>query len=139
MPALLLPGETLGLKANLVTDLITQMDRGFSFKTLQRLADSSGISVSTIAQIIGIPDRTFARRKVAGRLSPDESERLLRLSSIYEKAVDLFEGNVPSAVKWLTGPRREFEGYTPLAYSRTEIGAREVEDLIGRLEFGVFS
>jgi putative toxin-antitoxin system antitoxin component (TIGR02293 family) len=74
-----------------------------------------------------------------GRFAPDESERLLRVSTVFEKAVELFEGDVAGAVTWLTSPRRALGYQTPLAYSRTELGAREVENLIGRLEHGVFS
>jgi len=58
---------------------------------------------------------------------------------VFEQAVDLFEGNQANALKWLTAPKKELENETPLDYSRTELGAREVEDLIGRLEHGVFS
>lgn len=97
------------------------------------------MSAQTLAEVIGIPERTLARRKAAGRLAPEESERLLRISSIFEKAVDLFEGEVASAVNWLSTPKRTLENQSPLQYARTEVGAREVENLIGRLEHGVFS
>ena len=83
--------------------------------------------------------RTLARRKSKGKLSPDESERLLRLSRVFELAVDLFEGDNAAALRWLTSPRKALEGNTPLAYARTEVGAREVENLIGRMEHGVFA
>ena len=92
-----------------------------------------------IATIIGLPERTLARRRAAGKLAPDESERLLRIATVFEKAVNLFEGDVHAAVAWLRKPRKALAHQTPLAYSRTGIGAREVEDLIGRLEYGVFS
>jgi len=81
----------------------------------------------------------LARRKASGRLTADESEKLLRLSSTFENTLDLFEGNRRQALAWLSSPKKEFEDQTPLEYSRTEVGAREVEDLIGRLEHGVFS
>jgi putative toxin-antitoxin system antitoxin component (TIGR02293 family) len=72
-------------------------------------------------------------------LSSDESEKLLRLSAVFEQAIELFEGNDTDALNWLTTPKKALENETPLAYSRTELGAREVEHLIGRLEHGVFS
>jgi putative toxin-antitoxin system antitoxin component (TIGR02293 family) len=99
----------------------------------------AGISVARIAAIIGIPERTLARRKTKGRLTADESERLFRISRVFENTVDLFEGDNTNALKWLTTPKKAFENQTPLAYSRTELGAREVENLIGRLEHGIFS
>jgi putative toxin-antitoxin system antitoxin component (TIGR02293 family) len=132
-------GASLGLTASRTDDLIDQVERGLSFKALSSLEAISGVSVLEIASIIGIPGRTLARRKNAGKLAPDESERLLRLASVFEKALDLFEGNVGAAVTWLTKPQKALGNRSPFAYSRTELGAREVENLIGRLEHGVFS
>src|SRR6266851_5722473 len=57
----------------------------------------------------------------------------------FEQAVDLFEGDEVGAHRWLTTAKKALENQTPLAYSRTELGAREVENLIGRLEHGVFA
>jgi len=132
-------GASLGITADNTGELISRVDRGFSFKSLRQLESHSGIAVSAIASIIGIPERTLARRKVAGRLTSQESERLLRVSTVFEKAVELFEGNVEGAVKWLTTSQKALGHNPPLACLRTELGAREVENLIGRLEHGVFS
>jgi putative toxin-antitoxin system antitoxin component (TIGR02293 family) len=72
-----------------------------------------------------IPERTLARRRMAGRLAPEESERLLRISSVFEKAVELFDDDVASAVQWLTTPKKALGGEILLRYARTEPGARE--------------
>jgi putative toxin-antitoxin system antitoxin component (TIGR02293 family) len=72
-------------------------------------------------------------------LKPDESERVDRIERIYRLAIELFEGDKTEAVKWLKEPNRGLANRPPLDFSRTEIGAREVENLIGRLEHGVFS
>ena len=134
-----LRGSTLGLTAANPAELIQQLERGFSFRTLQTFESRSGLAMSRLAATIGIPERTLARRRVSRRLTPDESERLLRISAIFEDAVDLFEGDVAAAVNWLTTPRKVLGDRAPLAYARTEPGAREVENLIGRLEHGIFS
>lgn len=134
-----LPGRSLGLKASSSGDLIRQVRRGFSFRALLDLQTRVGVPLAEIASIIDLPPRTLARRKSSGRLSSDESEKLLRLSAVFEQAVALFEGDQTSALRWLTTPKKDIENETPLAYARTELGAREVEDLIGRLEYGVFS
>lgn len=133
------PGHALGLHAESSGELIRQLGRGFSFHAVQSLESRSGLQVSRIAAIIGIPARTLARRKSSGRLTADESEKLLRLSGIFEKALDLFDGNRTSALAWLSSPKTELEDQAPIDYARTEIGAREVEELMGRLEHGVFS
>ena len=131
-------GFSLGLSLGGTDDLIREVRKGLPFKTLESLSLESGISVSELASIVEIPERTLARRKAAGRLGRDESERLLWLSRIFEKAVQLFNGDVVEAVSWLRRPRRALANHTPLAYSATELGAREVENLIGQLEHGVF-
>jgi putative toxin-antitoxin system antitoxin component (TIGR02293 family) len=132
-------GGSLGVTASNCDALIRKVEQGFSFKALRTFEFRSGIAISRITPIIGIPERTLARRKASGKLTPDESERLLRISAVFEDAVDLFEGDVAAAVNWLTTPKKALGNQIPLAYSRTELGAREVEKLIGRLEHGVFS
>lgn len=132
-------GASLGLQSATSAELVQSLERGLSFHALQNLASHSGIAVGRLAPILGIPERTLARRKSSGKLTLAESERLLRLSLIFEKAVELFEGEISAAVNWLTTPKKALQNHRPLDYSRTEIGAREVESLIGRLEHGVIS
>jgi putative toxin-antitoxin system antitoxin component (TIGR02293 family) len=132
-------GGSLGLGASNTFELMQQIERGFAFETLLRLEVNSGVSLALIASVIGIPERTLARRRAAGKIEPDESERLLRVSTLFEKCVELFEGDVTAAVNWLTSPKKALNQQPPLLYARTELGAREVEDLIGRVDHGVFS
>ena len=132
------PGASLGLRRTETNDLIEEILAGLSFKTLETFSFESSLPVTEIASLIEVPQRTLARRRVVGRLSSEESERLLRLSRIFEKAVALFEGNVDAAIAWLKEPKRALGDKSPLTYSRTELGARQVEDLIGGLEHGVF-
>lgn len=132
-------GASLGLREIRVDALIEEVRAGLSFKALESFSLESGIAVTEIASLIELPERTLARRKVVGRLTSGESERLLRLSNVFEKAVRLFEGNVDAAVVWLKRPDRALSDNSPWTYLQTEIGAREVEDLIGQLEHGVFA
>ena len=132
-------GASLGLGTSDTPKLIQQVERGFPFATLRTLAANSGLALPWLATMIGIPERTLARRKTAGRLAPEESERLLRIANLFEKCVELFEGDAAAAVNWLTTPKKALRNDAPLTAARTEFGAREVEDLIGRLEHGVFS
>ncbi len=132
-------GAGLGLTWASTGELIEQVERGFSYKTLHTFESKIGIPSLALAGMAGIPERTLARRKAKGKFTPEESERLLRLSTVFELALELCEGDNAAALRWLTAPRKALGGNTPLAYARTEVGAREVENLIGRLEEGVFS
>ncbi len=132
-------GASLGLSATKIDELIRQVERGLSFGAIRSLESVSGLAAPAIGSAIGIPERTFARRKATGKLAPDESERLIRLSAIFEKAVGLFEGDVEAAMSWLTSPKKALQQNSPIDYLRTELGGREVETLIGQLEHGVFA
>ena len=131
-------GSSLGLRPHSTPELINEVGRGLPFTALESLAATSGLPLPALADAARIPTRTLARRKSDGRLAPDESERLLRVATLFEAALELFEGDAPGAARWMMTPRRALANETPLDYARTELGAREAEALIGRLEHGVF-
>lgn len=129
----------LGLRAKNTLDLLAKVERGFSFTAFVRLQRAIDLSAQDLAAFVQIPARTLLRRKEAGRLHADESDRLLRLSRLLERAIELFEGDAEAARNWLASPVKALARHTPLDFARTEAGAREVESLIGRLEHGVYS
>ncbi len=119
--------------------LIREIEQGLPLRVMESLALGLGLPLPDLAAHLGIPARTLARRKTAGRLSPDESERVVRVARLLEKALALFDWESSEARQWLREPKQALAGQSPLDYARTEIGAREVENLLGRLEHGVFS
>jgi putative toxin-antitoxin system antitoxin component (TIGR02293 family) len=119
-------------------DLIRLLKMGLPFSALARLRARMDSSAAEIAIRVTIPMRTLARRKKEGRFLPAESERLFRIASLFDRAAEVL-GDLEAARRWFRTPAKAFEGKTPLEYADTEIGAREVEDLLGRLEEGVFS
>ena len=121
------------------TQLIHDVEEGLPFSSLEILAKLTRQTIFELGNVLSIPERTLARRKIAGKLTPEESDRLVRVAFIFEKAVALFEWDAAPAVQWLSTPKAALAGQTPLRYCRTELGARQVENLIGRLEHGVFS
>jgi len=120
-------------------DLIRHIKNGLAFSALESLSSIVGLPLPELAAHVGIPLRTLARRKSAGKLSMEESERVVRLVNLYEKAAELFNGDVVSARGWMSQPKKALGGDSPLDYAGTELGAREVENLIGRLQHGVFA
>lgn len=132
-------GRSLGLPARDAVQMVRRVQKGFPYAALTHFHERSGLPVRTIADLVQLPQRTLMRRRAQGRLQPHESERLLRVSGVFEEAVRLFEGDADAARRWLTTPSKELDNTAPLDFARTELGAREVEDLIGRLEHGVFT
>jgi len=129
----------LGLKARDWPELITRIERGLPYGALDHLQRNAGLDPDLLTQWIQIAPRTLARRKAQGRLSPEESDRLLRAARIFGCALELFHGDRAGAVEWLSHKMPALDGATPIEVSRTEVGAREVEHLIGRVRHGVYS
>ena len=132
-------GRLIGLRTKDLNELIGVIERGLPFESMQRFQAMTELSLSEITDLLGIHPRTISRRRGKGKLDQAESERLLRMSDLYRRATALFEGDQGGARAWLKQPQRALNGQSPWEYSRTEVGARRVEQLIGQLENGVFS
>jgi len=96
------------------------------------------VPMERLVPMLGISKATLHRRMARGRLGPAESDRVVRFARLLGKAVEVMESE-ENARQWLTSPQFGLGGAVPLDYARTEVGAREVEDLLGRIEYGVYS
>ena len=129
----------LGLETSETRDLLQRVEDGLEFRQLEHFQRRIALPLQAVADLVRISPRTLSRRKEQGRLLPDESDRLLRIARVFGRAIDLFEGDVEAARHWLSSPQAALGGAVPLEWTRTDLGSREVENLIGRLEHGVFS
>lgn len=107
---------------------------GLSAEAFDRLQGFLDCSASALAGVLGIAPRTLARRRQTGRLSPEESDRLLRTARLAELALAVFE-DADAAAEWLTTPKRLLGGESPLDRADTAPGAKEVEDMLFAVEF----
>lgn len=131
--------KLLGLTQHNPLLLVKRVEKGLAFSVLERFQRNTLMSSRELAEVVDIKMRTLHRRKGQGRLEPDESDRLLRFSRIFGKTLELFEGDVEATRHWLSAPLRALGGERPIILARTDVGTREVEALIGRLEHGVAS
>jgi putative toxin-antitoxin system antitoxin component (TIGR02293 family) len=129
----------LGLNYFDLPSILKAIDKGFTWKTFERFVKNIDLPAEQVADVLGIPRRTLARRKVEGRLKADESDRLMRLARVFGSALDLFEGDRDAATRWLTDINIALGRIAPLECARTDIGADEVENLVGQIEYGIFS
>ncbi len=137
--AVLAYANRIGVKAKNALELVERINAGLTYQSFEKLRKEMGLSARELGEIMQVSTRTLTRRKASGRFRPDESDRLLRVSRVYGEALSLFEGDPNATRAWLDSPKGALDGKTPLKLAVTEVGAREVEDLIGRLERGVFA
>jgi putative toxin-antitoxin system antitoxin component (TIGR02293 family) len=127
----------LGLRTFDTAKLLKQVGKGLPFQTWERFVQATEIPAELARSVVQIPSRTLARRKAEGRLHTDESDRLVRMARIFTRALILFEGAAEGARAWLLSSQPALGGATPFEYASTDVGSREVEDLIGRIEHGI--
>ena len=105
--------------------------------TLAALAEL-GYSEEEIFELV-VPKRTLARRRaMSDLLTVEETDKALRLKRIAAQAQRVF-GDRDKANRWLRKPKRELKGETPLAFLASEAGARLVEEMLHRIEHGIFA
>jgi putative toxin-antitoxin system antitoxin component (TIGR02293 family) len=125
-------------KAKHPSELIRKIQKGLRFSELETLQNSIALPFEQLAAKLSISRSTLQRRKAAGRLSPDESDKVMRLSRLLEHATNVF-GDIERARAWLKFPQRGLGGAIPLDYAESEVGAREVDDLLGRIKYSVYT
>lgn len=129
----------VGLRPQDPIRISKRVQKGLAFQAFVRLQRNTGLSMGDLAEAASIKPRTLHRRKKQGRLDPEESDRLLRVSRIFGRALELFEGDPDAARQWLANPQGGLGGERPMVLARTDLGAREVEALVDRLEHGVLT
>jgi putative toxin-antitoxin system antitoxin component (TIGR02293 family) len=125
----------LGRRIRSIGDLEKTISHGLPKRALrltaERVYPSAGDARRVMFRIV--PEATFKRRT---RLSAAESERTERLARIIAAAEYTWDDG-SDAREWLTRPHPELGSRTPLESAMTELGARQVEDLLDRLFYGI--
>ena len=106
---------------------------GLAFQEFEALRRQLDLSLEELTVRLGLSRATVAERKAAGRLTHDESGKVVSFARLLGHAVHLF-GDIDEARLWLKTPQRELHGAVPLDYAKTDLGAREVEILLTQLE-----
>jgi len=120
------------------SEAIELVERGLAWGNVEALAEALGITLEKLPSLLDIAPATFYRRKRARRLSKHESDRLMRFARLWWLACDVFETEKGARI-WLAAAQFGLRGAVPLEYASTETGAREVEDLLRRIEYGILA
>ena len=141
----ILGGEKeLGQKVKSRIDFDALIKKGIPLGVISHIKREFNLPDEVIARIIGVSPRTVSRRRrtvkipAKERLSPVESDRVYRFARIVAIAEDIFEDK-KEALEWLNNPQYGLGGRVPFDMLQTDAGAREVEELLLRIDYGVIS
>jgi putative toxin-antitoxin system antitoxin component (TIGR02293 family) len=130
--------QTLGRTLSSDCDMREAIREGFPPAVVEELMRASGLTLRELASALDLSPRSLQRRRRGGRLARYESDRLYRLARIVAIANEHL-GDHQRATRWLKRPNRALGGLAPVAAIDTELGARQVENILGRIAYGGIS
>ena len=105
---------------------------GLGFGEFEALRKQLDLSLDELTSRLGLSRSAIEQRKASGRLTSDESGKVVCFARLLGHAMHLF-GGLNEARQWLKTPQRGLHGAIPLDYAKTDLGAREVENLLTQL------
>ncbi len=129
--------RTLGRPLGTDSELREAIREGFPHAVLQNIMRASGLTLEELASALDLSSRSLQRRR-RGRLARFESDRLYRMARLMALARETL-GEGGRAMRWLKRANRALGGVAPLAAIDTELGARQVENILGRIAYGGIS
>jgi putative toxin-antitoxin system antitoxin component (TIGR02293 family) len=130
--------QALGRALSSERELREAIRVGFPPAVVEELMRASGLTLKELASALDLSPRSLQRRRRTGRLARFESDRLYRLARIVALANE-YLGDHGRATRWLKHPNRALGGLAPVAAIDTELGARQVENILGRIAYGGIS
>ena len=130
--------QVLQTQPRSAAEWIALIRRGIPARAIDSVLEVIDLQQAELSRALDIPERTLIRRKKAGILSPEESEKLLRLARVIERATEVFEDRA-AAVDWIKSTNPSLGHATPLSLLDTDLGTGSVIDTLGRIEHGVFA
>jgi putative toxin-antitoxin system antitoxin component (TIGR02293 family) len=131
--------KMLKRKVEFASELTLLTREGLPVHTLTAIAEELGIERKTLARVVGISERTWSRRLAKDeRLSPEESDRTVRLARVVAFAIDTLSTPAKASL-WLQSPNAVLDDKMPLDLLDTDTGTRSVETVLGRIAYGIYS
>ena len=128
--------QALGREIRSDFDLDDAIRAGLPLSTIESVARGGTLRPSELDALV-IPRRTLAHRRSRGRrLTTRQSDRLTRVVRVVARAEEAI-GDFTKAQRWLRKPNRALQGRRPLDLLASDVGARVVERLLGRIEHGL--
>ena len=124
--------EISGLRGQSRRDVIQAMRDGLPVSGIENLIRSGRLTLAEVDRVV-LPRKTLSHRRKIGRLTPEQSDRLVRVVAAAEETF----ASIDKASLWLRRPTRALDGDAPLSLLDTTEGTREVEGLLHRIDHGL--
>lgn len=111
---------------------------GVSKTDLENLKQKADLDYEELARALSVTRATLINKKGAEKFNVSLSERIIGLADIYSYGYAVFEDE-DRFNKWMFKPNQALAGKTPYEFIDNQFGREEVRNIIGRIEYGVYS
>lgn len=118
------------------SDPVAAVRAGLPYTALERVQDRLEVSDELFAHVLGISSRTLKRRRKEGRLTTNESDRLVLLAEVTTLATQTFD-STETARRWLHEPHSLLGDESPLDHMDTITGIEEVKSMLYHIEYSM--
>jgi putative toxin-antitoxin system antitoxin component (TIGR02293 family) len=119
-------------------DLVELSDKGVTKNALRHLAKFLSFTMSQMAALLPVTERTIQRYAPKKHFSRVVSEQILQIAEVAAMGAEVFEDR-DKFLSWMDHPNRTLADKTPLSLLNSRFGAEMVLDELGRIEHGVFA
>jgi putative toxin-antitoxin system antitoxin component (TIGR02293 family) len=111
---------------------------GISKVSFEHFKSRAGLDYNQLAILLSVARNTLINKKGDETFDVNISEKLISLAEVYTHGFDVF-GSEEKFKKWLNVPNRALGMVTPFSLLQTQFGRQEVQNVLGRIEWGVYS
>ncbi len=119
-------------------DLIELSNKGLTKNALSHLAKFLSFTMSQMAALLPVTERTIQRYAPRKHFNRVVSEQILQIAEVAARGTEVFEDR-DKFLAWMDHPNRALADKTPLSLLNSRFGAEMVLDELGRIEHGVFA
>jgi putative toxin-antitoxin system antitoxin component (TIGR02293 family) len=111
---------------------------GISKNGLEELKEKADLDYYQLAQILNVARGTLISKKGQEKFSDYISERIVGLADLYSYGYEVFEDR-ERFNQWVFRTNKALGGAAPFDLLNNGFGIEEVRNLIGRIDYGIYS
>lgn len=114
------------------------LNEGINKNDLEQFKLKAQLDYDKLAQALAVTRATLISKKKNEAYSESVAEKILALTDLYSYGYEVFE-DVNNFNSWMFISNKALAGKTPFDIIDNQFGREEVKNIIGRIEYGIYS
>ncbi len=114
------------------------LDNGIKKEDLEQFKAKANLDYDKLAQALTVTRATLINKKKNETFSETVSEKIVALTDLYFYGYSVFEDE-EKFNKWMFASNSALGGKKPFDIAENQFGREEIKNLIGRIEYGIYS